>query len=302
MSLTKKQKRAARLKAMVPIEILTKEYQISREPPLTDCSKELEDFLCDSDLTSADPERLSPEPISENIKHEISTITFEKVHSIEELPDQNTSATTIKRGRLKRKHIAENPDMYNISKAKNPDDSPKYICTICEKSFHTVAKLQNHHQIHLPQEEKEALKKFHCEYCPRTFKELYKLNSHKSFKHLKEYKYICEICGRPFINSSELKRHASVSHSQKKPCTICGKQVLNIAIHYKEVHENIPKECAICLKVYPNQKKLNKHRYVKHPFQIFECEICEKTYSERFCYKKHLSEKHGIVIQENLIY
>lgn len=301
MGQTRKQKatrnkRAARLKAMVSLEALTKEYQNSQRAPLSHCSKEFEDFLCNSD----DAQRLSPERVKDQPDNPL--ITYDEKETATVVPQ--TPAPTLKRGRLKRKDIVLNPDLYAMKSSSNKRNHgvPKYKCEICEKAFVTVAKLEVHHQCHLPKEEKEALKKYHCEYCPRTFRELNKLNTHRNFKHLKDYKYICEICGKPFINSSELKRHSTLSHAQKQACTICGKQVLNIELHFKDVHENSPKTCGICMEVLPNQKKLNKHRYMKHPFQIYECEICEKTYSEKICYRKHMSEKHGVVIKEDLIY
>lgn len=287
----KKQTRAARLRAMVSLETLTKECQTARKPPE---SQEFEEFLIETEMNTSIEQH--PEPKNEETEDLSPIIVYEP-------EDPSLSTSTIKRGRLKRIDSALNPNLYQKSPSiKRRGDTLKYKCTVCEKAFVTIAKLESHHQGHLPKEERDALKKFHCEYCPRTFKEQNKLNVHRNFKHLKNYNFICEICGKPFINSSELKRHATLSHAERQPCTICGKQVLNLELHYKDVHENSPKTCGICLEVLPNQKKLNKHRFKYHPFQIFECEICEKTYSERFCYKKHMSKKHGVVIQEDLIY
>uniref|UniRef100_A0A336JX36 CSON003346 protein n=1 Tax=Culicoides sonorensis TaxID=179676 RepID=A0A336JX36_CULSO len=266
-----KNRRRDRLKSMVPVELITKEY----------CYVNIEEskFI----------------PTAKQ-KAEVENHDIEHIHV--EISQTETYSSTFKRGRLKRKAIVNCPNSISNNTLDIKGALPKFACEICEKSFLTLGKLETHQQCHLPKKEKELLKKHHCEYCSKTFKELNKLNNHRNFKHFKNYKFICETCGKPFINVSELKRHSSKSHNDKLPCTICGKLVLNVDLHYKDVHENSPKTCSICLEVLPNQKKLNKHRYVKHPFQLYECEICGKTYVEKFCYKKHLLEKHGIQISE----
>lgn len=282
---TAKKGRLARLQAMVSLEALTKKI----------VSPKKDDISYDYEETITEEECMQPneEP---SFDETTNTILIEEPYS----SIQQSRPSTIKKGRLKKIDQALNPDRYRNEhrRVRTKSCTKNFHCNTCKKSFARAEKLKIHQATHLTREEREAMKQYQCDYCPKKFIDMSKLKVHRDFKHLKQYKHICETCGKPFVNSSELNKHVTFSHGERKPCIICGKNVLNIENHIKEVHESLPKTCEYCGEVLPNQKKLNKHRYMKHPMHEYECQICEKIFSDKFFYKQHMNNRHNIVIEE----
>lgn len=81
------------------------------------------------------------------------------------------------------------------------DESEKFKCDLCEKSFIEYHHLKTHRLLHD--------KAYKCEFCCKDFYNFRTLQFHRCNNVLIK----CNICGAVFTQTSSLKRHQRVLHS-----------------------------------------------------------------------------------------
>ncbi|XP_074641788.1 uncharacterized protein LOC141899409 isoform X2 [Tubulanus polymorphus] len=85
------------------------------------------------------------------------------------------------------------------------NDKPMpYQCRLCEKSFMTKSRLNEHHAQH-------AGKTYSCAICPKQYRFKNKLTIHMR-THTGDHPYVCSICGERFIRNDYLLRHCRKNH------------------------------------------------------------------------------------------
>lgn len=76
-----------------------------------------------------------------------------------------------------------------------------YICGICKKAFGSVPKLKIHLRFHG--------RMFQCETCEKSFFDEKELQEHIQYQHILEKNYPCKICNDRFTTANELKQHVN---------------------------------------------------------------------------------------------
>lgn len=131
----------------------------------------------------------------------------------------------------------KNNQGYQIHKASSctmtKQDSLKYKCTICGKSFNLERNLKRH------------------------------IPSHSD----KSYKWTCDKCQKKFNSQSNYKRHLYSHNTQKNiPCKYCKKLFKNfdsLRSHYIQ-HEGKMLKCSVCSKELPTATLLKYHLQKHH--------------------------------------
>uniref|UniRef100_A0A0N8ES25 Putative ovo n=1 Tax=Aedes aegypti TaxID=7159 RepID=A0A0N8ES25_AEDAE len=82
---------------------------------------------------------------------------------------------------------------------------PSFVCTQCNKAFHTNTKLKKHYAVH------SDARNFECEVCGKRFKSHEAHRVHQRI-HTQEKPYACHICGTAFTYNCSLKTHLEKGH------------------------------------------------------------------------------------------
>ncbi|XP_055019966.1 zinc finger protein 271-like isoform X3 [Boleophthalmus pectinirostris] len=129
----------------------------------------------------------------------------------------------------------------NMSGTAEGAKGKKHQCSVCQKRFGTMWKLQRHTGIHTGE------KPFSCSTCEKTFKRKSKLDKHEK-KHKKK-PIRCLMCKRSFETKRFLAQHVK-RHLREKPysCPMCEKtfsQKCDLIVH-ERIHtdERAPFSCS----------------------------------------------------------
>ncbi|CAH1783632.1 unnamed protein product [Owenia fusiformis] len=153
-----------------------------------------------------------------------------------------------------------------------------YNCHICEKQFHSEAKLKVHTRNHN--------KPFPCTVCDFRFTQRSHLNTHMK-KHAEKSVIVCELCEESFLTVQGLTQHTQRAHGEKSVnsklfnCKLCSKGFTRKTVlyaHNRKVHpESAPQySCNECDLDFKSRKELNTH--MKSHFENYKCELCKKKF------------------------
>ncbi|KAI9499836.1 hypothetical protein BX070DRAFT_196747 [Coemansia spiralis] len=84
------------------------------------------------------------------------------------------------------------------------DQSRRFDCDICNRSFARQFNLKTHRLTHFP--ETHESRPFKCEFCPKAFTRKHDLQRHAGL-HKRADKYACPRCAVGFQRKDALKRH-----------------------------------------------------------------------------------------------
>ncbi|CAG0912871.1 unnamed protein product [Notodromas monacha] len=167
-------------------------------------------------------------------------------------------------------------------------------CHICGKRY----KVLSHHMdvVHY------QTKKFPCPLCEDSFTTRDKLQDHKCKVHGLPHPYICEECGRTFSTKTKLILHSG-SHSGST-CPICNKVIKgygNIWLrdHIDAVHKNKKKfACGVCEEKFSNRAQVVIHRAKVHAIDVDKiqhpCPECGKIFNFKILLRNHRYKEHNV--------
>ena len=172
-------------------------------------------------------------------------------------------------------------------------DQNEYECSLCRKTFASLAKYQSHDNI-------VHNKRYVCTICKVICSSHSNLVSH-SLKHSQNRPFGCNICGKTFKMKSTLATH-QITHTDIRnfKCVFCGttyKHRERLRQHISQVHDSSYVKrfvCDICgLKVH--EKTTLKRHMLKHTGERkYECELCHKTYSTASHVSRHRKTYHHV--------
>jgi len=207
-------------------------------------------------------------------------------------------------GRIVRDMEKHNRDFHSLL--------PVHACDHCDKKFASIDKLKTHMSTHT-----QGLKT--CEICHA---EVRKLEQHMRGVHTGEGKLTCEVegCKTTFMSKLALKKHMlHVHEGVKYECEICGKEVVNLRMHVKLVHEQIRNyKCPECSKSFQTLTHLRTHvarvhlnarekcpdcgkmvqdlyshvRFVHQQTKNFPCDQCDRRCATSYELKNHIRSVH----------
>ncbi|XP_044726763.1 zinc finger protein 595-like [Chrysoperla carnea] len=145
---------------------------------------------------------------------------------------------------------------------------------------------------------KDNVTLFQCPTCKRVYKHRKFYNSHARINHTSTARlYPCTRCDRVFKLSSSLRRHQKNTHdNQKQVCTECGKSVIHLSVHIREVHDQIrPHHCTYCNRRFTKPSILRQHIREKHMGQKSYklCSVCGKTVQTAQALQDHMRSHTG---------
>ena len=194
---------------------------------------------------------------------------------------------------------------YSLQKhAKVHEDSQRYVCQYCNKSFHKHHFLKSH--IALEHEERGKNGKITCSKCDKTFAYESQLKRHFSRHHENSKTYKCSICNEIFDKWTTLRAHISLKHPKpgKNCCEICQKEfsgpsALGNLQEHRATHGSNRKvfHCPIvtCSRFYFFEKNLTDHIAGYHEGKRFPCteKDCNCRLSSRRKLIQHLQKVHS---------
>ncbi|KAI5706712.1 hypothetical protein M8J75_010590 [Diaphorina citri] len=113
--------------------------------------------------------------------------------------------------------------------------------------------------------------------------------------------FACPQCGKLYNKKSSLYMHLSTKHGKRSEptvCEACGKHVINIRNHMRQVHlypEVRPHMCDLCGARFKKSSALLQHRPI-HTGERHICPVCGRGFTQRGAMKKHVSTLHHLVL------
>ncbi|XP_018905379.1 uncharacterized protein [Bemisia tabaci] len=150
------------------------------------------------------------------------------------------------------------------------NDSCKYQCDVCNQKFAWKTSLSRHMASHV----KDEQLKFPCETCDKSYVTMARLQEHIKRDHYNQRPHMCKICAKCFFKKSDLKAHMR-THTQEKPymCGTCAKSFRHVShlIRHERTHTGIkPYKCNHCSGSFSQSAVLKNHVKVKHPDVLAE--------------------------------
>lgn len=134
-------------------------------------------------------------------------------------------------------------------------------------------------------------KKFFCDICHSSYKQLMRLETHMIRKHkMAKNLRICIDCNKWFA-FQQFQQHIS-AHNPKFDCKLCSKRFVverNLKIHIRTIHEEIKTfHCMLCNKSFTQKMCLQSHIKFKHTNKpTFNCNTCGNDFKSEYFLRKH---------------
>ena len=134
-----------------------------------------------------------------------------------------------------------------------------------------------------------------------TCVEMFFSSKRKIFKHVHKYKFNCKECSITCKTSTSLKNHYMKVHEGKvfecSTCSLTFQWEKNLKSHEK-VHKKILGEknifqCNLCEKTFRHKRSLTTHMKVHQEANEYSCSQCLKSFPTQYELKKHKRSVHG---------
>ena len=111
-------------------------------------------------------------------------------------------------------------------------------------------------------------------------------------KKTKEMRKQCKDCGKFVLR---LKAHFRDVHlGIKVPCDVCGKQIIESHLwKHMRIHKTTEIKCDECNYVTINNERLQLHIKNMHKPKEFACDICGSQYGTKICLRNHMNTVHN---------
>lgn len=190
------------------------------------------------------------------------------------------------------------------------DDSRKYKCTVCPKSFHLKQNFKQHQSHH---EDKEAA----CKVCGKVFRYKKLIALHLEHKHdicEIEKKFQCDKCGKHFAYKRNMYVHFIEAHnfgnanqirtarkvklpSQNKTARIRKiKQRSRRNLRLVTNDRIMPYNCNECERTFISKDGLFSHQDFEHQKEgrTYKCSKCERSFNIEGNLERHFKSKHEV--------
>ena len=173
------------------------------------------------------------------------------------------------------------------------EDKPFTVqCSICQRSFLSQAKLQDHlKSVHS--------KNIQCDLCEKSFSTQKSLNTHIDYSHKKEASFVCDECGNKFKAKGLLASHIEIVHKgirhhcTYKSCNFVCVSKGYLVQHIKTVHEGLRLKCDQCDYEAKCKQRLKEHDEKIHKeLKPYNCKECNMTFSGKANMLRHFTAIH----------
>ncbi|KAI5713961.1 hypothetical protein M8J76_008648 [Diaphorina citri] len=161
--------------------------------------------------------------------------------------------------------------------------TPKYVCSLCSKSFKKEPHLLQHLKTH-------EGKQWECKLCSKLFTTKYFLKKHNRL-HTGEMPYKCDLCDKSFTFQQSFHKHL-LYHSDEKPyvCDQCGRgfKELSTLHNHQRIHSGEkPFCCEICGKSFRQRVSYLVHQRIHTGVTPYKCSACHKMFRYKISDKMH---------------
>ena len=154
-------------------------------------------------------------------------------------------------------------------------DENCFKCFDCDRSFKDIIHLVNHEKLVHPKKatEKQGVKKFCCNQCPKTFRKTSERIRHL-YIHMSDRTrpFKCSKCESSYFLQYQLRNHEKLKHN-------IGNRKLW--------------KCKFCGLVSAQRTHLKAHEKTHTKDHLMKCEFCDDFYLKFATLAKHLKEDHG---------
>ena len=183
---------------------------------------------------------------------------------------------------------------YNLVK----DKSESVQCMKDENEVKESQKLKGDIVQHRNKEKNSSL---YCSICEDSFLTTAKFNEHMKTEHFNVFTVHCDICSASFVSKLNFNAHQK-SHLQTNMCDLCGKSLSTqgcldkhrLKVHGTEEEKNRAKNyvCKVCALRFYSNNRLAEHELIHSEIKTFQCDRCDFMSKTPHALTIHVNRKH----------